>query len=421
MNSSSTSGMLEHSQHFDVSPEAQNEFIKSELEADDLSETNEESAPADEELDEELFSPENTDSKKSGSNLDRRPEKPPYSYIALIMMAIQSSPCRRLTLSEIYQFLQQRFPFFRGSYQGWKNSVRHNLSLNECFIKLPKGLGRPGKGHYWTVDPASEFMFEEGSFRRRPRGFRRKCQSVRSPYIYSQTPVGQPPNPNMFPAYSGYLNSANDLTSNTALPPVAGSASSAAYFPGYNTSGLANPVQNPALYYGATTNTLSTTDCGGNLGGLDSPAAGQIHPQALFMYSSAAANPDSHNSVAMQNAMAVAAMGAAAGPWNFASPASKLEYNTSPGAPHSPASSYYSATNGVPASNPSLFQSFVTAASGNSQEGDTGSGAFQVNGLASHGLTSHGVTSQHQQPFSFNSHSTQFSQIPFFNQHSGKK
>ncbi|KAK1878833.1 Forkhead box protein F1 [Dissostichus eleginoides] len=69
-----------------------------------------------------------------------------------------------------------------GSYQGWKNSVRHNLSLNECFIKLPKGLGRPGKGHYWTIDPSSEFMFEEGSFRRRPRGFRRKCQALKPMY-----------------------------------------------------------------------------------------------------------------------------------------------------------------------------------------------------------------------------------------------
>ncbi|XP_022906250.1 forkhead box protein F1-like [Onthophagus taurus] len=117
--------------------------------------------------------------KKSGM---RRQEKPPYSYIALIVMAIQHSPTKRLTLSEIYTFLQQRFPFFRGSYQGWKNSVRHNLSLNECFIKLPKGLGRPGKGHYWTIDPASEFMFEEGSFRRRPRGFRRKCQAMKPQY-----------------------------------------------------------------------------------------------------------------------------------------------------------------------------------------------------------------------------------------------
>ena len=51
------------------------------------------------------------------------------------------------------------------NFQGWKNSVRHNLSLNECFIKLPKALGRPGKGHYWTIDPAQEFMFEEGSCR----------------------------------------------------------------------------------------------------------------------------------------------------------------------------------------------------------------------------------------------------------------
>lgn len=119
--------------------------------------------------------------KKGNSGL-RRPEKPPYSYIALIVMAIQSAPSKRLTLSEIYQFLQARFPFFRGSYQGWKNSVRHNLSLNECFIKLPKGLGRPGKGHYWTIDPSSEFMFEEGSFRRRPRGFRRKCQALKPMY-----------------------------------------------------------------------------------------------------------------------------------------------------------------------------------------------------------------------------------------------
>jgi hypothetical protein len=118
--------------------------------------------------------------KKSGSGV-RRQEKPPYSYIALIVMAIQQSPSKRLTLSEIYSYLQQKFPFFRGSYQGWKNSVRHNLSLNECFIKLQKGIGRPGKGHYWTIDPSCEYMFEEGSFRRRPRGFRLKRQALK-PY-----------------------------------------------------------------------------------------------------------------------------------------------------------------------------------------------------------------------------------------------
>ncbi|XP_075228958.1 uncharacterized protein LOC142328800 [Lycorma delicatula] len=112
----------------------------------------------------------------------RRQEKPPFSYIALITMAIKSSPHRKLTLSEIYAFLQQRFPFFRGQYTGWKNSVRHNLSLNECFIKIPKALGRPGKGHYWTVDAASELMFEEGSYRRRPRGYRKKINPRQQSY-----------------------------------------------------------------------------------------------------------------------------------------------------------------------------------------------------------------------------------------------
>lgn len=115
-------------------------------------------------------------SKKTNPG-QRRQEKPPYSYIALIYMAIMDSPAKRATLSEIYTYLQQRFAFFRSEYQGWKNSIRHNLSLNQCFVKIPKGLGRPGKGHYWTIDPSCELMFEDGSYKRRARGFRRKMSS----------------------------------------------------------------------------------------------------------------------------------------------------------------------------------------------------------------------------------------------------
>ncbi len=87
-------------------------------------------------------------------------------------------PSRKATLAEIYTFLQQRFDFFRGEYNGWKNSIRHNLSLNECFVKLPKVTGgRSGKGHQWTINPDSEDLFEEGSFRRRPRGYKARGNS----------------------------------------------------------------------------------------------------------------------------------------------------------------------------------------------------------------------------------------------------
>ncbi|XP_017121425.1 forkhead box protein biniou [Drosophila elegans] len=114
--------------------------------------------------------------KKSGT---RRPEKPALSYINMIGQAIKESPTGKLTLSEIYAYLQKSYEFFRGPYVGWKNSVRHNLSLNECFKKLPKGMGvgKPGKGNYWTIDENSAHLFEdEGSLRRRPRGYRSKIK-----------------------------------------------------------------------------------------------------------------------------------------------------------------------------------------------------------------------------------------------------
>lgn len=70
---------------------------------------------------------------------------------------------QRATLAEIYQYLRENFEFFRGKYVGWKNSIRHNLSIGGCFIKLPKDATnnnlhnnrgiKVGKGHQWTIGP----------------------------------------------------------------------------------------------------------------------------------------------------------------------------------------------------------------------------------------------------------------------------
>uniref|UniRef100_UPI00358FC315 forkhead box protein I3-like isoform X2 n=1 Tax=Myxine glutinosa TaxID=7769 RepID=UPI00358FC315 len=109
--------------------------------------------------------------------------RPPYSYSALIAMAIGKSSEKRLTLSQIYQYVADSFPFYKRSKAGWQNSIRHNLSLNDCFKKIPRDDGDPGKGNYWILDPNCEKMFDNGNFRRKRK---RKGESSASPLLHDK-------------------------------------------------------------------------------------------------------------------------------------------------------------------------------------------------------------------------------------------
>nr|XP_039264726.1 uncharacterized protein LOC120340517 [Styela clava] len=100
------------------------------------------------------LSPDSTQSQ-SGKRY-RRYAKPPYSYVSLITLSILSSREKKLRLSQILRRISEMFPFFNGSYQGWRDSVRHNLSQNECFVKVLKNPYRPtAKGNFWTVNLSS--------------------------------------------------------------------------------------------------------------------------------------------------------------------------------------------------------------------------------------------------------------------------
>nr|AAB61227.1 forkhead homolog [Ciona intestinalis] len=103
--------------------------------------------------------------------------KPPYSYISLITMALQSSPNKMMTLSEIYNWIMDLFPFYRQNQQRWQNSIRHSLSFNDCFVKVPRSADKPGKGSYWSLHPDAGNMFENGCYLRRQKRFKSNKKS----------------------------------------------------------------------------------------------------------------------------------------------------------------------------------------------------------------------------------------------------
>ena len=187
-------------------------------------------------------------------------QKPDISYIELVAKALMNAPTPGMLLTDIYQWIEDSFPYYKENKSSWRNSIRHNLSVNECFVKGKRA--RNGRGFFWSIHSSCLDAFKNGDFdRRKARRQVQECnrafgtaleelnmlKQLRS-HPSSSRPLSQPVtnDPNSYNSFTmGGMNEQNMPLNSTPLrqqhlSSVQPTTSYTAYQyrnnPGYNTS-----------------------------------------------------------------------------------------------------------------------------------------------------------------------------------------
>ncbi|XP_055639117.1 uncharacterized protein LOC129777074 [Toxorhynchites rutilus septentrionalis] len=122
------------------------------------------------------------------SNTTKVTKKPPFTYTELIEYALEDKG--ELTVSGIYQWISDHFPFYKSNDDRWKNSVRHNLSINPHFRKGNKAP--QGAGHLWTIssrDSEANFLAWEHKRQRLELFFKMEAANAKG---QREPPAGSP-------------------------------------------------------------------------------------------------------------------------------------------------------------------------------------------------------------------------------------
>ncbi|XP_071397510.1 forkhead box protein N1 [Centroberyx affinis] len=220
--------------------------------------------------------------------------KPIYSYSILIFMALRNSKTGSLPVSEIYSFMTEHFPYFKTAPDGWKNSVRHNLSLNKCFEKVENKSGNSSrKGCLWALNPAKVEKMQEELHKWRRKDPVTVRKSMARPEDLDRLLGERPEKLKSLPLYSNptllsRLASTYDTTASSFAPPQLREPCLPIRRPQY--SHVPAPSQHPCYLPPAAphpSNPFSLySPCGqqasagvpSTMGGLNSPTAGKMPP-----------------------------------------------------------------------------------------------------------------------------------------------
>lgn len=107
--------------------------------------------------------PTSTQPPSNKPSVDLR--KPDISYIEMVAKAIMDSSDNSMLLGDIYQWIEDHYPYYKHTNNSWRSSIRHNLSVNECFVKAKRV--KNGRGFYWSIHSSCVDAFQNGDFDRR--------------------------------------------------------------------------------------------------------------------------------------------------------------------------------------------------------------------------------------------------------------